>query len=388
MEKQEQIRLLKQLMQHLDDGTNVDAGGMRRNPASAYTCPELAAREWQSFFRGYPQVIGLSGDLPESGSFVTRSDFGVPVLAVRDATGTFRAFLNVCRHRGVMLEAESRGKRSNFSCPFHGWTYSNQGDLKAIPRQAHFGAVDRACLSLIPLPAVENHGFLWVHPDPEGQLDAEALLGGLASEFDSWGFQGLEHIGDDVYDMPLNWKLTMDTFGETYHFSVLHKDTLAQRFYGNVQCYDTFGRNHRMILCMKSIDELRDQPEANWHISQGSLPVYYLFPNIQVNVVPFGVVLVRAYPDPKNAGRSISRISFYSRPEALETHREEVFSLMTDFAQIIRDEDYTVAARSQVGAESGLQESMLFGRNEPALHHYHNTYREALGMDPLPLIRD
>jgi len=97
---------------------------------------------------------------------------------------------------------------------------------------------------------------------------------------------------------------------------------------------------------------------------------------------------VRAYPDPKNAGRSISRISFYSRPEALETHREEVFSLMTDFAQIIRDEDYTVAARSQVGAESGLQESMLFGRNEPALHHYHNTYREALGMDPLPLIRD
>ena len=42
MEKQEQIRLLKQLMQHLDDGTNVDAGGMRRNPASAYTCPELA----------------------------------------------------------------------------------------------------------------------------------------------------------------------------------------------------------------------------------------------------------------------------------------------------------------------------------------------------------
>ncbi len=31
---------------------------------------------------------------------------------------------------------------------------------------------------------------------------------------------------------------------------------------------------------------------------------------------------------------------------------------------------------------------MLFGRNEPALHHYHNTYREALGMEPLPLIEE
>ena len=38
----------------------------------------------------------------------TTSDFGVPVLAVRDDQGTFRAFLNVCRHRGVQLEAEGR----------------------------------------------------------------------------------------------------------------------------------------------------------------------------------------------------------------------------------------------------------------------------------------
>ena len=44
------------------------------------------------------------------------------------------------------------------------------------------------------------------------------------------------------------------------------------------------------------------------------------------------------------------------------------------------------AAASQVGAEAGLQESVLFGRNEPALHHYHNTYREALGMELLPLL--
>ncbi len=386
MEKQEQIRLLKQLMQRLDEGTNVDAGGQRRNPSSAYTCPDLARKEWEAFFRNYPQVIGLSGDLPERGSFMTCSDFGVPVLAVRDGAGDFRAFLNVCRHRGVLLESEDHGKRSRFTCPFHAWTYSNRGDLVSIPKESHFGSVDKSCHGLVPLPAVERYGFLWVHPDPEGGLDADGLLDGLATEFDSWGFGGLVHIGQDRYDVRLNWKLAMDTFGETYHFNTLHRNTLAINFYGNVQCYDTFGRNHRMILCMKAIDELRDQPEANWHISDATLPVYYLFPNIQVNVVPFGVVLVRAYPDPSDPARSISRLSFYSRPEPLETQRDEIETIFQSFADIVRDEDYAVAARAQLGADSGLQEYVLFGRNEPALHHYHNTYRGALGMEPLELI--
>ena len=46
MEHAEQVRLLKVLMAHLDNDTNVDAGGMRRNPSQAYTDPELAGREW------------------------------------------------------------------------------------------------------------------------------------------------------------------------------------------------------------------------------------------------------------------------------------------------------------------------------------------------------
>lgn len=386
MQKEEQVRLLKLLMQRLDDGTNVDAGGIRKNPASVYTCPDLAAKEWQTFFRNHPQWIGLSADLPAPGDFLTTSDFGIPVLAVRDDEGEFRAFLNVCRHRGVMLEAEAQGQRSRFSCPFHGWTYSNRGDLVAIPKPAHFGAIDKTCHGLIALPAVERYGFLWVHPDPEGSIELDGLLGGLAAEFDSWGFGGLENIGHDTYDMRLNWKLTMDTFGETYHFPTLHRNSLALSFYGNVQCYDTFGRNHRMVLCTKAIDALRGQPEENWHISQGALPVYYLFPNVQLNVTPFGLVSVRVYPDPKDPAHSVSRIGFYARPQALETFREQVMEVTQNFASIIRDEDYTVAARSQIGAESGLQEHLLFGRNEPALHHYHNTYRAALGMEPLELI--
>jgi len=386
MEKKEQIRLLREVMQRLDEGTNVDAGGIVHNPTWVYTCPDLAKREWESFYRGYPQVIGCSGDLPEPGSFMTTRDFGTPVLATRDKEGVFRAFINVCRHRGVMLEGEERGKRTRFMCPFHGWTYTNAGRLVGVPKPDHFGKLDKDCHGLIPLPAVERYGFLWMHPQPDGEIDVDALLGGLAPEFAAWNWDGLENFGYDAYEMRLNWKLAIDTFGETYHFPTLHKNSLAMNFYGNVQAYDTYGRNHRMTLVMKSIDELRDRPEETWHISQGTFPVYYLFPNIQVNVSPFGIVLVRTYPDPEDPARSTSRIGFYSRRDALEEQGEMVRRVTRTFADIIRDEDYAVAARSQIGAESGRPEYNIFGRNEPALHHYHNTYREALGMEPLELL--
>jgi len=178
----------------------------------------------------------------------------------------------------------------------------------------------------------------------------------------------------------------MDTFGETYHFETLHRNTLAANFYGNVQCYDVFERNHRMVLCMQSIDALRGTPESGWKLTDGAFPVYYLFPNVQLNVSPRGLIMVRVYPASGEPGRSISRVSFYLEEELLRVDPVMVAERLRFFGDVIRDEDYKVAEGSQRSAESGQLETLLFGRNEPALHHYHNTYRAALGMPPLELI--
>ena len=380
MKHAEQIRLIELLLQRLDAGTNVDAGAFVHNPNEVYRSPEIAAREWDTFFRNHTQLIGLSGDLPESGSFLTRSDFGVPVLATRDAQGRFRAFVNVCRHRGVVVEGEPHGTRSRFVCPFHGWTYDGEGALVAVPKESHFGTVDKSCLGLTPLPAEERHGFLWVHPQPDGVLDLDTQLGDLNEEFETWNFGRYRAMGSDTYEKRMNWKLGNDTFGETYHFKVLHRDTLAQDFHGNVQTYDIFGRNHRMGLCFKAIEELRREPRENWHISRAALPVYYLFPNVQLNVLPGNLALVRFYPDRADPARSIARVNFYASPEAIEMGGEDIRNIPLGFGEIIRDEDFEIAALSQIGADCGVHDYVVFGRNEPALHHYHNTFREALGM--------
>lgn len=386
MRRNEQINIIKTLMNHLDNGTTVDAGGMVRNPVSSYVCPDIAKQEWQTFFRDYPQLLGLSADLPEPGSFLTCNDFGVPILATRDKEGEFHAFFNVCRHRGTIVETEERGKKSQFNCPFHAWGYNHQGALIAVPKEDHFGPVDKSCHGLITLPAVEKYGLLWVHPNPEGSIDLDDLLGTLGAEFESWNFTRLQYGASDTYYTDMNWKLAIDTFGETYHFNTLHRNSLAQGIYGNVQCYDTYKRNHRMALCSKEIDMLRNEPEANWTLHRAAIPVYYLFPNVQLIPGPNGMTLVRVYPEEDNPHKSFSQISFYVDPENSTEESSNMILRLQRFGAIIRDEDYMAAALSHRGAVSGAQEYVTFGRNEPALHHYHNTYRSVLGMEPLEVI--
>ena len=385
-----QVALMKQLIERLDAGTNVDAGQIRAQSTSTYTDPAQAELERQLFFRGTAQCVGLSGDLPEPRSFITSNDVGVPILATRNAAGQFQAFINSCRHRSAIVETEARGTKRRFTCPFHAWTYDPDGALVGLPRPDHFGEVDTECLGLKPLPAEERHGLLFVHPDPDATLNLDELLGAwFNDEFSTWGFDKLVPINRDAYDTACNWKLAMDTFGETYHFSSLHKDTLFNSFHGNVQCYDddadAGGHSHRMILCRRDIDQMRHLPEDEWDITVAGLPVYWIFPNVILMPFRAGVFLVRAYPDRNDPGRHVSRIDFYMKPElqnatgpeALEI-QEFIQTIAQGFAEIIRDEDYVMGESQQAAANAGALDEILFGRNEPALHHYHDTYAAKL----------
>ncbi len=131
-------------------------------------------------------------------------------------------------------------------------------------------------------------------------------------------------------------------------------------------------------------------PENEWRVTTAGLPAYWLFPNVQLLPSDFGCFLVRAYPTPGQAGRHVSRISFYLWPgaEAGSDLESGLRTIGETFSSIIRDEDYVVAASQQRSANDRSLEHVVFGRNEPALHHYHSTYRDALGMPPLALLAD
>ncbi len=409
MQQAQEVIILKELLTQLDEGRNVDAGVRYRIPTDSYVNAELAEQEWTGFFQGHPQFIGLSGDLPDKGSYFTVDDFGTPVLATRDDTGRFRAFLNACRHRGVRVANEPRGESRRFMCPFHSWTYANDGTLVGVPREADFGPVEKGCNGLIELPAEEYLGMLWVHPKQDGVLDVASLIGNLGPELESWDAGRMIYRGESTIEKNLNWKLANDTFGETYHFSRLHKGTLGQLFYGDALAYETFGRNHRFVFASKGIDALRELPEAEWTTDNTANVLYFLFPNVQFNVSRDSMLVIKIYPTPGNPGRSLTRIGYYYSPEAIaameaaeasgsqvigadnvydhdERNESAAFSLeasMEVFNSTIEMEDYLMGETTQQAAANGTLTHLTFGRNEPALHHYHNSFREALNLPPL-----
>lgn len=406
MEHALQVGILKELMQQLDEGKNIDAGVQYRMPTTAYVCSEIAAQERESFFRNHPQLIGLSGDLSQPGSYLTLDDFGIPILATRDKSGAFHAFLNACRHRSVKVASEERGTKSVFMCPFHNWSYANTGDLLNIPDEDDFGVIDKSCHGLIELPAIERDGLLWVHPKVDGQLNIDELLGTeLTAELASYGISNQTFVGEKTIKMNLNWKFANDTFGETYHFGKLHKNSLGRLYYGNNLHLKEFGRHHRFVTASRGIDALREKPESEWEISQGTFVLYHLFPNIQFLVDEHTATLIRIYPDESNPGRSITRISFYYTPEAIEaveaeqssgTEIDDVYDFdgregiiggieasLEVFYSTVEREDYVMGEMQQRAAETGMLKEIYFGRNEPALHHFHRSYREALGQQPL-----
>ncbi len=312
---------------------------------------------------------------------------GIPILMLRDDDGVFRAFLNVCRHRGAQVVKNGYGYGDRFYCPFHAWGYDTQGHLVSLPHGNHFGKIDRSCHGLTPLPAAEKYGMLWIRPAPGEDIDVDAQLGTLAPEMAAWGLERHRYVGSQKLAANINWKLAVDTFGENYHFDFLHRNSLAEFIHGNLQTSDHYGRNYRMVFANKTIEQLHDLPQDEWNFRRTTLTVYFIYPNVIVVVGQFYLDLFRIVPDLNDPLKSVTYQSSYVDPDnpPLGPVFGDVQNRTERLNSVLRDEDYATATSCQRGALSGAQTHVIFGRNEPALHHYHNTFREALGLEPLSL---
>src|SRR5207245_4475755 len=192
------------------------------NPVSAYTSEERLALEKRVLFREHPLLIGLACRVAAPGDYLTDDDAGMPILVIRTAAGTLRAFANVCRHRGArVVEGCGSGKRA-LSCPYHGWTYDLDGALIDIPGEEGFAGLPREQHGLRPLAVVEKYGLVWVRPDPgAAAIDIDVQLGGLAPELESFGFEHYHHFETRALRPRINWKMAVDTFLEAYHLPAL-----------------------------------------------------------------------------------------------------------------------------------------------------------------------
>ena len=60
-------------------------------------------------------------------------------------------------------------------------------------------------------------------------------------------------------------------------------------------------------------------------------------------------------------------------------HWEKNMQLVLD---VVTGEDFPTGRTIQIGLTSGAQDQVVYGRNEPAMIHYHRSLRSALGLGP------
>jgi len=374
----EQVALGHKLFGYIDTQSTAVGNEIYEQPVSEYICERQAEIEKRVFFREELLCVGLSSRLPQAGSFITDSLSGVPILLTRDADQTVHGFLNVCRHRGSQV-AKHEGKARSFVCPYHAWTYDLQGNLVARPQDSSFKGSSRETHGLTRLNVVERDGMIWVCPSPGRHADIDRKLSGLSEELAAYNLASFHHFDSCIIRRRMNWKLIVDTFLESYHFCVLHKDSICQIFYDNLSTFDTWGANFRLVSARRTIDELRDRNESEWDVMKHIVGIYVLFPNTVLVWQLDHVELWHIYPDDDDPERSCIRLDLYT-PEVARTERMKRYwkKNLDLVVRVVEEEDFPVGETIQTGFHSQAQSHITFGTNEPALTHFHNSVTRAV----------
>ncbi len=374
-----QVALMRRILGFLDRRTTEMAPEPYLNRVSAYTSPEQLERERAVLFRGAPLFIGLRGDAAEPGAYFTHTDSGVPILVVRSRAGDLRAFLAVCRHRGAQVVSGAGSSSGRFTCPYHGWTYDDAGRLVAQPCAEGFAGIPAESLGLMPLPVAERHGLIFARAAGSEPIDVDAHLGGAEEELQALGLEGYAPFARHQSARAMNWKLVIDTFLEAYHVPSLHKRTLSPAILGTAAAWDAFGRGSRMVASRRSIAQACEQPESEWNLFEHSVVLYNIFPNTMLIHQVDHVEVVQAYPGSGGVDTAKIVFSLYT-PEPVASHsaRRHFQANFDLLVNAVEREDFVIAEQIQRGFHAGGAETVIYGRNEPGLAHFHRSISAAM----------
>ena len=196
-------------------------------PPECYTQQAWFDLEREKIFGRLWLLAGLTQQLRENNSFITRVLNGVPVL-IQNMDGELRAFRNACAHRGMPLQIADCGNRK-LVCPYHGWSYHNDGQLRGIPNGKIYSICEKTQsnirLQTFPLEVVGNFVFINLASDPipiteQFSDDLLALLREVSPHF-------APEVSYTTFTGEYNWKLNFENVLDWNHAPFVHRQTLA-----------------------------------------------------------------------------------------------------------------------------------------------------------------
>ncbi len=199
-------------------------------PAHIYNDREIFELEKDRIFSSAWIFVAHESEISQAGDYVVRRVLEDSFIITRDENGDVRAHFNMCLHRGMQVCRAEMDNASHFRCPYHGWSYRNDGRLVGLPfHQGAYGGeagFKKKGQRLLPAPSLDSYnGMIFISLDPQAPPLAE-YLGAFTFYLDYYTKQsgsGIELSGPQRWRVKANWKIGAENFaGDMYHTPQTH----------------------------------------------------------------------------------------------------------------------------------------------------------------------
>ena len=346
-------------------------------PSPWYFDPRIARLENERVFARNWQVAGRIDQVREKGQFFTAQLGEEPIVVAHGEDGVLRAFYNVCRHHAAAVVTEAQGCAKQFRCPYHGWTYGNDGALKGMVEFEGVCEFDRAKNGLVPVPVDTWENFVFVNLD--GQ--AGSLKNFLANVPDLVAplrlTEKLKYFDRRVYTLNCNWKVYVDNYLDGgYHVPHAHKGLSSVIEYTRYTI-ENFARSCLQSSPLSS-DSSSEASVANTR--QGRAFYLWLYPNFMINayegIMDTNLVL------PLAVDKCAVVFDYYFADTSATANLRNKESIRV--SEIVQDEDLAICDAVQKGlASRAYLAGRLSVRREAGEHLFHRLLHADLTRDTL-----
>ena len=323
-------------------------------PGSIYCDPKVLQMEKDRLFFEDWLLVGRSEELSNPGDFMTWRILGEPIIITRTEKEGFKAFYNMCAHRGVEI-ANGQGNTKTFKCPYHGWVYDLSGNLLGAAYMDRVEGFDPTSCKLPTLLIDTWAGNIFISLNPKAR-SLKDFLGDFKDEFKDLRPEDCR-LGNKIeLELDCNWKFVSENLMDMYHVGVLHAGSFGARFSWNEEDVRLKSRGefymqysagpptpHAEPLLGK-MPWLEDQPESYASTA-------FLSPNLTI----FGRIdCVRLFTVWPQSATSCKVIIYHLFPEIFFTFKEftEKIKIYREYQIKVIEEDRTMMESLQRAVES------------------------------------
>lgn len=372
---------------------------------SLYTDDAIYREELKKIWFRTWVYVGHESEIPAANDYVMKSIGPEPVIMARGKSGEIHLLHNRCPHRGNRVCMSERGNARSFTCPYHGWTFANDGALKGYPFPSGYDGVDRSELGLGRVPRVESYrGFVFASMAAAGPSLLDHL-GAAARSIDNLCANSPEGevqitAGFLKHKVKANWKFLVENETDGYHPSFVHASIfeVAQSGIGGLYSAEStavsrdFGNGHTENDLRPEFRK-RDVPLSWFGTTPDKLPDYVarmnaaygadkarqimidgtphimIFPNLFIAEIQIFVIQPLSVAE---TVQHVTALQFKGAPDLNRRMRQQTMGSVGPAGFLLAD-DAEMYERTQMGVQFKSPEWLYLGRGK------HRERRDADG---------